>query len=169
MCPRCRSVTSAPRLNASNASSIPIRPDALLVSMRTGSIGSAVAPPVMRTFLPASAEPPSARSTHLAISPFSAIFAFPSAITGSITMTPQRLRRSMLARTIGLYMSACMAGAIATGTPEPIAVTAHIETRLSGMPCAIFPMVAAVHGAISSRSAASPPISLLLSSLSSSL
>ena len=57
-------------------------------------------------------------------------------------------------------MLPCMAGAITTGSPAPIAVVAKIETSVSGMACAIFPMVLAVHGAISSRSAALP---LLLS------
>ena len=53
-------------------------------------------------------------------------------------------------------MASCMAGTTATGLPLPRAVVAKVVTGVSSMPQAILPMVLAVAGAMSSRSAWPP-------------
>jgi len=53
-------------------------------------------------------------------------------------------------------MLSCIAGATTTGIPCPSAVVAKVVTGVSSIPQAIFPMVFAVQGATSRRSAAPP-------------
>ena len=51
------------------------------------------------------------------------------------------------------YIDICIAGTIRIGIFDPIAVVAKVVTVVSSMPCAIFEIVLAVHGQMSSRSA----------------
>ncbi len=53
-------------------------------------------------------------------------------------------------------MLSCIAGTTTTGIPRPSAVEANVVTGVSSIPAAIFPIVFAVQGATSRRSA-SPP------------
>src|SRR5256886_7217129 len=50
-------------------------------------------------------------------------------------------------------MDSWAAGARRIGMPEPSAFVAYVVTVVSSIPCAIFPIVLAVHGAMRRRSA----------------
>ncbi len=154
---RWTTVTSAPRRNASSASSRPIAPLDRVVSTRTSSTFSRQGPLVISTFFPASGRPATARSHASTISSVPAIFALPSAITGSTSTIPHDFSFARFSITAGCrYMLWCMAGMMITGFLLPSAVVAKVVTGVSSIPHAIFPMVFAVQGAISRRSALPP-------------
>ncbi|VVB85268.1 Uncharacterised protein [uncultured archaeon] len=135
MQPLCTSVTSAPLLKASSASSTPVFPEARLVSILIGSMASAVAPPVMIMRFPASVFLHSVLSTRSTISSVEAILAAPSSITGFMNSTPSSVSFPMFSITMGwLYMDSCIAGTIIIGMPEAKAVVAKVVTLVSSMP-----------------------------------
>ncbi|OQC68781.1 MAG: hypothetical protein BWX50_01144 [Euryarchaeota archaeon ADurb.Bin009] len=155
--PACTTVTSAPSRKASSASARPICPVDRVVRTRTSSKGSAHAPLVMRTRLPASGRPETARAAWRTIVSISATFAFPSSIRGATMSIPQERSRSRFSTTPGWrYMLSCIAGATTTGIPRPSAVVAKVVAGVSSIPAAILPMVFAVQGAMRRRSAAPP-------------
>ena len=81
------------------------------------------------------------------ISSREATFALPSETRGPMNVTPHSLSLAMLAETAGLvYMESCMAGAMATGMPDPRATVAKDVTGVSSMPLASLDTVFAVAG-----------------------
>ena len=120
-------------------------------------MASALEPLVMTILFPARSPGPKSLSISQTIEALSAILALPSSRRGSMSRTPICRRVSRFRSTAGWrYMASCMAGTTATGLPLPRAVVANVVTGVSSMPQAILPMVLAVAGATSSRSAAPP-------------
>jgi len=122
-----------------------------------GSRASTLEPLVMTILFPARSPGPRSLSTSQTMEALSAILALPSSRRGSIRQTPICRKVSRFFSTAGWrYMASCIAGTTATGLPLPRAVVANVVTAVSSMPQAILPMVLAVAGTTSRRSAAPP-------------
>ncbi len=159
--PACTTVTSAPSRKASSARACPIRPVDRVVRTRTSSRGgSAHAPLVISTRFPR--ERPAGDRTlgveddRIGIGDLRLPLLDPG---GSTTSIPQERSLRKFSATPGgwRYMLSCIAGTTTTGIRRPSAVVAKVVAGVSSIPQAILPMVLAVQGATSRRSASPPP------------
>ena len=103
---------------------------------RTGSIHSRVGPAVTTILSPSRSLPRLARAAAILASRSGlGYFPTPSSTTGGTTTTPLSSRREITRLYWGvLIMFSCMAGATATGLPDPIMLIAVRLTGLSPIP-----------------------------------
>lgn len=148
-------VTVAPLSSAFCAMAIPIFPELGFVIYLNASRYALVGPAVISMCLPArSWGRVSLSITDWTISVVPGIFALPSSNLGKSTLMPICWSLVMFSLTIWcLYIDACIAGAMITGMLAPIPVVSVVVTGVSSIPDATFPMVFAVDGATSMRSA----------------
>ena len=86
-------------------------------------------------------------NTHATTSSLEATLALGPSMRGPMNLTPQESSFSRFAFTAGfLYIESCIAGAMATGIPDPRATVANEVTGVSSMPLAILDTVLAVAG-----------------------